>query len=128
MFRLHQETKHTAPTFHSKLILPEHFDPLLNHFVYFQEPDKTKNIIQSNDKSVTLSRKENIARNNVHKLLPRILYVPGVSYGAYFEEPKINRETVVSHASTENIAQTYKKTRASKRFDTKTNKVLSLDC
>ena len=100
MFRLHQETKHTALTFHSQLILPEHFNPQLNNFVYFQEPDKTKNI-QSNEKSVTLSRKENTAHNNLHKLLPIILYVPVVSYGAYFEEPEINKENV---ASTENIS------------------------
>ena len=127
MFRLNQETKHTALTFHSQLKLPENFDPLLNHFVYFQEPDKTKNI-QSNEKSVTLSRKENTAHNNLHKLLPLQLYLPGVSYGAYFEEPDIHRENVVSHASTENISQTYKKRkRAYKKFDTKTNNVLSLD-
>ena len=54
-------TNHKAPTFHSQLVLPEYFDPLLKHFVFFQEPDKTKNM-QSNEKSVTLTRNENFAK------------------------------------------------------------------
>ena len=55
-------TSHRAPTLHSHLVLPEYFDPLLKHFVFFQKPDKTKNI-QPHDKSVTLTRKENTAQN-----------------------------------------------------------------
>ena len=110
-------------------MLPENFDPLLHHLVYFQEPKKNKNV-QSNEKSVIAGIKEKTTENHRNKLLPITLYVPGVSYGAYFEEPEIHVENVVSHATAENISQIYKKRRrrrVCKRFDTKTNSVLSLD-
>ena len=85
-------------------MLTQYFDPLLNHFVYFQEPDKTKNI-QSNEKSVTFTRKGNTAHSHLNKKLPLILYDPGSSYGAYFEEPEIIGENVGFHAAAENIQE-----------------------
>ena len=110
-------------------MLPENFDLLLNHFVYFQEPKNTKNV-QSNEKSVTATRKENTANNHLNKALPTTLYDLGTSYGAYFEEPEIHGEKVATHASAENISQMYKKRRRRicNRFDIKTNSVLSFDC
>jgi hypothetical protein len=123
-------TNYRAPTFHSQLVLPQYFDPLLKHFVFFQEPDKTKNI-QPHDKSVTITRKEITAHNHLNKTLPIILYDPGTTYHAYFEEPEVEGEKVASHASADNISQIYKtrrRRRTCKRFDTKTNSVLSLDC
>ena len=93
---------HRAPTFHSQLVLPEYFDPLLKHFVFFEEPDKTKNM-QPHDKSVTLTRKENTGHNHLNKILPIILYDPGTSYHIYFEEPEEEGEKMVRHASADNI-------------------------
>ena len=79
-------------------MLPENFDPLLNHFVYFQEPKKTKNV-QSTEKSVTAAIKENTANTHLNKALPTTLYDLGTSYGAYFEEPEIQGKRVTRHAS-----------------------------
>ena len=73
---------------------------------------------------------KNTAKNN-SKENPIILYDPGVSYPAWFEEPPKQRVDVASHASAENGSQIYKKRRrrrTCKRFDTHTNRVLSLDC
>ena len=108
-------------------MLPKNFDSLLNTFVYFQDPENGK----SNEKSATAAIKENTSHNHYNRLLPIILHDLGTSYGAYFAEPEIMSEKVVSHASAENGSQIYKKRRrrrVCKRFDTKTNSVLSFEC
>ena len=120
-------SSHGAPNFLSQLVLPENFDPLLNHFVYFQEPKITKNV-QSNDESVIAARKENTDHTHFNQILPTVLYNPSTSYGAYFKEPEKYKEKFVFHASTDNISQMYKKRRICKRYDTETKQVLSSDC
>ena len=104
-------------------------DPLLNHFVYFQEPDKTKNI-QSNEKSVTFRRKGNPTHSHLNQRLPIILSDPGSSYGAYFEEPDIHWRAWQYVYWCRNIPQMYKKRRRRRscpQYWYKTNTVLSFD-